>query len=470
MTLYLKYRPQKIEDLDLVAVRTSLAAALNSKQLPHAWLFCGPRGLGKTSAARILAKVLNCKAGGKDACGECEQCVQIAAGSSSDVIEIDAASNRGIDEIRILKEGVALAPMTSKYKVYIIDEVHMLTTEAANALLKTLEEPPAHVVFVLCTTEPASLPETVVSRCTVVKFNKPTQEEMLSRLEKVAKNEKLGIKNDELGMVVAAAKGSFRDAIKILEQVIMAGGDVKTVLGMVEGLGPEEFFSNMSVEFVAKLVDSGVSIRGFVERCISYLRHKMLSGEDVIGMIEKLEEVYVKTKNTAVEQLPLEIFVIENTKISTNPKSQILNPKEENKEEIVVEIKEEVTEVSSGPVIIPRSDYGLDDVLGRWAEVMRVIKPINHSVEALLRSTRPVDFDGERLTLEVFYKFHKDKLESEKCRQIVEAAVSSVLPGPKIKLQLKMGEKIIKGSDVSGANISEDIVAAASEIFKVDAI
>lgn len=470
MTLYLKYRPQKIEDLDLVAVRTSLSAALNSKQLPHAWLFCGPRGLGKTSAARILAKVLSCKSGGKDACGKCELCVQTATGSSPDVIEIDAASNRGIDEIRILKEGVALAPMAAKYKVYIIDEVHMLTTEAANALLKTLEEPPAHVVFVLCTTEPEKLPETVVSRCTVVKFNKPTEEEMMARLEKVVKSEELRIKNNELGMIISAAKGSFRDAIKILEQVMMAKGDVKSVLGMVEGLGPEEFFSNMNVEFVARLVNSGVSIRGFVERCISYLRHKMLAGEDVIGLIEKLEEVYVRTKNTAVEQLPLEIFVIENSKSQILNTKQVLNTKIEKVEESVVEVKEEIVEVTSGPVIIPRSDYGLDDVLGRWGEIMRVTKSVNHSIEALLRSTRPVEFDGEKLTLEVFYKFHKDKLESEKCRQVVEAAASSILPGPKIRLELKMGEKIIKGSDVSGANISEDIVSAAAEIFKVDVV
>ncbi|MEK9200808.1 MAG: AAA family ATPase, partial [Patescibacteria group bacterium] len=404
---------------------------------------------------------------------ECEMCVQIGSGSSPDVVEIDAASNRGIDEIRVLRDNVALAPMTATYKVYIIDEVHMLTTEAANALLKTLEEPPAHVIFVLCTTEPEKLPETVVSRCSVVRFGKPSEKEMVDKLEKVAKNEELRIKNDELKMIAIAAKGSFRDGIKILEQVMMAGGDVKTVLGQVEGLGPEEFFSDMSVEFVGRLVDRGVGIRSFVERCIEYLRQKMLLGEDVIGLIERLEEVYVRTKTTAVEQLPLEIFVIQNSKSKTlNSKPEKTEPEkagsfvatQDDKIEVKIEVKTE------GPVIMPRSDYGLDDVLGRWAEVMKLIKPINHSVEALLRSTRPVDFDGEKLTLEVFYKFHKDKLESEKCRQIVEGAVASVMPGQKIRLELKMGEKMIRGSDVSGANISEDIVAAAAEIFKVDAI
>ncbi len=322
------------------------------------------------------------------------------------------------------------------------------------------------MMFVLCTTEPEKLPETVVSRCTVVKFNKPTEEEMVSKLERVAAQEKLKIDNGQLTMVSTAAKGSFRDAIKILEQVIVSGGDVKTVLGMVEGLGPEEFFSDMSVEFVARLVDSGVSNRRLVESCVRQLRHKMLAGEDVIGLIEKLEEVYVRTKTTAIEQLPLEIFVIQNTKESR------LDSRVSGNDTVVEnpQVKVVMEEVATGPMIVPRSDYGLDDVLGRWGEIMRVIKTINHSIEALLRSTRPVDFDGEKLTLEVFYKFHKDKLESEKCRQVVEAAASSVLPGPKIKLQLKMGEKVIKGSDVSGANISEDIVAAAAEIFKVDVV
>src|SRR3989344_2502969 len=161
MTLYLKYRPQKISELDLKAVRESLEMALKKEEVPHAWLFAGRRGTGKTSAARILAKNLNCEKGG---CGKCEICREVADGSYPDVVEIDAASNRGIDEIRTLREQVALAPMRGRYKVYIIDEVHMLTTEAANALLKTLEEPPAHVVFVLCTTEMEKLPETVVSR------------------------------------------------------------------------------------------------------------------------------------------------------------------------------------------------------------------------------------------------------------------------------------------------------------------
>ncbi|OGD03564.1 DNA polymerase III, subunit gamma and tau, partial [Candidatus Amesbacteria bacterium RIFCSPHIGHO2_02_FULL_47_9] len=241
MTLYLKYRPQKIAELDLKSVRERLEAMVKSgRDLPHAWLFSGPRGTGKTSTARILAKYVNCR--GKDKpCNKCETCVSITNGSCPDVIEIDAASNRGIDEIRQLRERVGLAPMTTDYKVYIIDEAHMLTTEAANALLKTLEEPPEHVLFVLCTTESEKLPETVVSRCAVVRFGRPSIDEISDRLEKVAKSEKVKLDLGDIKEIAAAARGSFRDAVKLFEQVMLGEGDVKKMLGASDKSDPQEF-------------------------------------------------------------------------------------------------------------------------------------------------------------------------------------------------------------------------------------
>ena len=164
MVFYRKYRPQKIDDLDSAAVRDTLHAVLQN-DVSHAFLFTGPKGLGKTSTARIVAKVVNCerkKKGSIEPCNECDQCVSITNGTNVDVLEIDAASNRGIDEIRELKEKIRLAPVAAHRKVYIIDEVHMLTTEAFNALLKTLEEPPSHAMFILCTTEAHKVPETIV--------------------------------------------------------------------------------------------------------------------------------------------------------------------------------------------------------------------------------------------------------------------------------------------------------------------
>src|SRR5215469_4743338 len=198
MVFYRKYRPQHISDLDSASVRQTLYAVLQ-KNIPHAFLFTGPKGLGKTSTARIVAKVVNCekrKKGETEPCNICSQCVSIASGTNVDVLEIDAASNRGIDEIRELKEKIRLAPVLAIQKVYIIDEVHMLTTEAFNALLKTLEEPPEHAMFILCTTEAHKVPETIVSRCFQIMFKPATDQEIARSLERVAKGENLKIEKD----------------------------------------------------------------------------------------------------------------------------------------------------------------------------------------------------------------------------------------------------------------------------------
>src|SRR5579884_4048056 len=187
MVFYRKYRSQTINDLDSTAVRETLLRILQKPQsIPHAFLFTGPKGLGKTSTARIVAKVVNCTArhGPQPAsriepCNECSQCTSITNGTNLDVFEIDAASNRGIDEIRDLKEKIRLSPVAAKKKVYIIDEVHMLTTEAFNALLKTLEEPPSHAMFILCTTEQHKVPATILSRCFHIGFSKATPDELV---------------------------------------------------------------------------------------------------------------------------------------------------------------------------------------------------------------------------------------------------------------------------------------------------
>ena len=467
-TLYLKYRPQKIEELGLVGVREMLGKMLEGKTLPHAWLFSGPRGTGKTSAARILAKMVN----GNNK----ELNLEIEMGSCPDVIEIDAASNRGIDEIRELRDKIKLAPMRAKFKVYIVDEVHMLTTEAANALLKTLEEPPPHAIFVLCTTDPEKLPETVISRCTRIQFKRPSLEEITDKLKIIVKSEKIKIKDEELVMIAKMARGSFRDAIKILEQVVLADQPAAQVLGLLESADPAEFVkilrdedTKKALEFVNNLVGAGVGVRNFIERCVEYLREKLLETMDktYLGLIEGLEKAYEKTKTTAVEQLPLEIFVIEMT--STNSKHEILNPKQIQNSN--VQISKPVEVVRGSTTSSGKGKYKLEDVQGKWTDILKVVKPHNHSVEALLRSTRPLEFDGGNLMLEVFYKFHKDKLETDKCRQIVEDAVGEVFGMGPVRLELKLGERAprveVVREDVVG-DVEVDIVKAAEEIFKVD--
>ncbi|OGC97550.1 DNA polymerase III, subunit gamma and tau [Candidatus Amesbacteria bacterium RIFCSPLOWO2_02_FULL_48_11] len=505
MTLYLKYRPQKVAELDLVSAREMLTNILSGgkDKLPHAWLFSGPRGIGKTSAARILAKVVNCPhfaeaSRGKEKnepCNECEMCQAITGGSAVDVAEIDAASNRGIDEIRELRERIRLAPMKADYKVYIIDEVHMLTTEAANALLKTLEEPPEKTLFVLCTTEPEKLPETIVSRCTRVQFKRPSISEIVSKLERVIAGEKIKGDRAALAEVARASRGSFRDAIKILEQVWLAGEEVTVqsvnkTLGVLEAASPEKFLQLVrdkdlrgGLDFVNSLAEQGVNLRQFVERCVEHLREQLLAKVAVsesavrdsfeLEMIGKLEKVYEQLKMTAVPQLPLEVLVMENsgeagdTPNSSAERNQDLPNKPEAGEKFARR------EAENNPKPVKRrataGKYSLADVEAKWVDIMKSVKPKNHSVEALLRSTRPRDFDGEKLELEVFYKFHLDKLGSEKCRTIVEAAVGEVLGIGPVRLYLQLGQKRPAArEELTADEVGEDIVKAAAEIFKAE--
>ena len=414
MTLYLKYRPQNISELDLVSAREALEKTLKNKNIPHAFLFSGPRGTGKTSAARILAMMVN----------KIENC------DTPDIIELDAASNRGIEEIRTLREQVALSPMSSKYKVYIIDEVHMLTTEAANALLKTLEEPPAHVVFVLCTTDPQKLPETVISRCTQIIFSRPSIEEIVAKLKLVAKGEKYKINPEDLELIAIEAKGSFRDAIKILEQVIVTGIVPKSndPQGFITLLRAND--TKNSLKFIDNLVSQGVNLRSFIERCVEVLRLELLEtlNKNILVDIERFETAYEQVRITAVPQLPLEMMVIKNASTSVP--------------------------VPVTPVTVTHGDIQI--ILDKWNEILKVVRPFNHSIEGLLRSTKPVGFDGVNLTLEVFYKFHMDKLSEDKCRKIVEDGVATVLESPKIVLKLVLGKSKPK----------EDLAQAAETIFK----
>lgn len=225
MVYYRKYRPQTITDLDLALVREKLTAILFSNNIPHAFLFTGSKGLGKTSSARILAKAINCLTPkGIEPCNTCDVCVSITNGSNIDVLEIDAASNGGVEEMRTLRERVKFASSTLKKKVYIIDEVHMLSTGAFNALLKTLEEPPSHVVFILATTELHKLPATVVSRTFQVQFEKPTEGELVHSLERIVEGEQLKTDEAVLKEIFKVSEGSFRDGAKILEELSLAAG------------------------------------------------------------------------------------------------------------------------------------------------------------------------------------------------------------------------------------------------------
>lgn len=301
-----KYRPGAFEDVvGQEHVVQTLVNAITSKRIAHAFLFSGTRGVGKTTVARILAKALNCEQGPTSTpCGRCPNCVEITQGTSVDVIEIDGASNTSVDDVREVRENIKFAPFRGGYRVYIIDEVHMLSTSAFNALLKTLEEPPAHVVFVFATTEIHKIPATILSRCQHYSFRRLSGAEIVQRLRLVAQEEGISIEDRSLAALARASEGSMRDALSLLDQAVAFGGktvqhaDLEILLGAV----PREFVERMisaivaqdspaAVQAVANVLDQGHDLRAYCSDLVEYVRDMLVAAvvpleQDLAGLIE----------------------------------------------------------------------------------------------------------------------------------------------------------------------------------------
>lgn len=318
-----KWRPQGFDDLigQETVVRT-LKNALTEEKIAHAYLFSGPRGVGKTSAARILAKALNCISGpGDEPCGDCLNCKSITDGSSVDVLEIDGASNTGVDDIRELREAVKYAPSSGRYKIYIIDEVHMLSTPAFNALLKTLEEPPPHVIFIFATTEPKKIPSTIQSRCQHHAFRRISKETIKNQLMKVADSEKIQIRDTALEMVARAADGSMRDALTLLDQASSFSNDIdenglQVLLGLPEtgvitDLSDSILTGNISgtLTLIRELTERGYDLRSITKELIEHFRNLAItkvvgdSGEFLQLSSGEIQGLRDRSSGVSIEQL-----------------------------------------------------------------------------------------------------------------------------------------------------------------------
>ena len=307
LVLARKWRPQIFEDVvGQRPITQTLQNAISQKRVAHAFLFAGARGVGKTSTARILAKALNCETGPRiNPCNQCTTCHEISSGISMDVIEIDGASNRGIDEIRELRENVRYTPAKSRYKIYIIDEVHMLTREAFNALLKTLEEPPPHIIFVFATTEPHKIPATILSRCQRYDFKRIPLKEIIGSLKRIIDEERVQMSQRGILSIAQASEGSLRDAQSLLDQVISYGGkdirdeDIVEILGLVDRKVLYDTIEAIAdrdvgrcVEIVDHVYEFGYDLQHFCRELLQYLRNLILMkvSQHPEGVIELPEE------------------------------------------------------------------------------------------------------------------------------------------------------------------------------------
>lgn len=510
MSWYRTYRPTTLAGLHLVDVRASLLRLLETNQFPHALLFAGPKGTGKTSAARIISAILNDPQNGdaveslffQPQTGKkvklqepnlaAEIVQRIQRGSSYAVQELDAASNRGIDDIRALKERVYLPPQEGKVSVYILDEVHMLTTEAFNALLKLLEEPPAHVVFILATTELHKLPETVVSRTTVIRFHTASAAELTAALTHILDAEKIRYELPAIEQLAQLAEGSFRDAVKLLEQVA-AGQPELTLAAVTEIFHLSEagqFLALVTaisqkdapavVTFFAQLRQQQVNESFFYRRWLQFLHHQLLQAVTSAGSVQAL--VPEKISHYLLSQfhhlpadsaatipfLTLELKSLEIVfkakerdaagssgsnggsgnksvpKLAPKPVSvqqaeplQATNPVDEiaNVVPIAIVDYEETLEVIPEIQALENSDSPEQNtkpailLIEQWAQFLAALRGSNLTLEALLRSATPrLGADG-KAQIEVYYQFHREQLQQPKFLHIIQQCVFDLLGG-----------------------------------------
>ena len=465
-----KWRPKTFEEVvGQEHITKTLAGAIKQNRVSHAYLFSGPRGIGKTTTARLLAKALNCEKGPTPV--PCNKCI----GNSLDVLEIDGASNRGIDEVRDLREKVKFAPASSKYKVYIIDEVHMLTTEAFNALLKTLEEPPPHVIFILATTAPFKLPLTILSRCQRFDFRRIKSKDIVEKLAEISKDEGLEVNEDILFQIAQASEGSMRDGISVLDQLISLGGkkvtqeDLQAILGIV----PQETFFKLTkaisgnnikeaLDLINQIIDQGYDIRHFATDLLKHFRNLLMLkiNEEVVDlpkdlrerlkkfkerfdqdrllrMIEIVSQAREEMKRNEKVRLILEMTIIKLTKLEpTISVDEILRKIGSIEERLgIMPAQEELPieevpkeETPAAKVRDEASYLELGGIKDAWDEVIKEIKKDSAVSGAFLMEGEPIALKNNLLTIGFHedFKFHKEQIEEKENKELIQKALNRI--------------------------------------------
>lgn len=528
MSFSRKYRPQFFSDVIGQDTTVRILKASIAKGKPgHAYLFTGSRGIGKTTLARLFAKAVTCS-GNTDGepCGKCEHCLLMADNRSLDIMEIDAASNTGVDNIRELRETVKFPPALAPYKIYIIDEAHMLSIGAWNALLKTLEEPPAHVIFIFATTNPKKVPDTIISRCQRFDLGRFSISAIAEKLGKIAKEEKIGVDEEALLLIASASEGGMRDAESLFNQVATLSGkksitseEVTLLLGLTGRDVVLSFFQTLTTEgllpsllFVRSLTEKGVNISDFLDTTLDILRllllvragveeknsafsvltqeekkglfslGKSLSLEKIISLIESFQIASRDAKNTSLPELALEIAIaksadqdtaaapVEKKTDTPAPPTAPAPPKAPIAPEPLTPPTPPSNDIPviKGVSVASQTDalpafISLETIHNKWQNILREAIRLNASLALGLTNCFVSDVSGNRITLTVTFAFHRDQLMKQENRLTLEKAFDTILGSvPEITVVIAGSEKADTAAEPSA---DEPLLSKAMELL-----